>query len=111
MSSISSFQTIGVNPAAQANFERNLSGGGDASRQLRATTTFPASFATDSIANLASDDGLPFEEPAMLHRFLPLAAPICVEEQDYLKGMAQITRHQAARSSRGLYTPFTRPSP
>lgn len=33
-----------------------------------------ASFATDSIASLACDDDQSFEEPAVLHRFLPLAA-------------------------------------
>src|SRR5688572_14284441 len=39
----------------------------------------PASFATDSIATLASDDFHQSEEPAMPSRFLPLAAlALCV---------------------------------
>ena len=38
------------------------------------TSAPAASFATDSIASLAFDDDQPFEEPAMLNRFLPLAA-------------------------------------
>jgi hypothetical protein len=45
---------------------------------LLATSAPAASFATDSIASLASDDDQPFEEPAMLNRFLPLAALIYV---------------------------------
>ena len=40
---------------------------------MLATSAPAASFGTDSIASLAADDQ-PFEEPAMLNRFLPLAA-------------------------------------
>jgi hypothetical protein len=42
------------------------------------TPGYAASFATGSIASLASDDDQPSEEQAMPHRFLPSAAQISI---------------------------------
>jgi hypothetical protein len=50
-----------------------------------------ASFATDSSANLASDDDQAFDEPAMPHRFLPLTALICV--------LVSLTAHAQAQEA------------
>src|SRR5687768_10137800 len=63
-----------------------------------ATSARPASFATDSIASLASDDDQPLEELAMLHRFLPLAALIYVSAS--LPAHAQV-QPEAAGAVRG----------
>src|SRR5690606_20587870 len=51
---------------------------------------YAASFATDSIVSLGSDDSQPFWEPAMPQRFLPLAALIlCVSVLLPAHGQAQ----------------------